>query len=107
VKTLTARLKGGRNAITIRSHGANLAGFLYTPQDSAPSKKLSGRCDVFRAQPKQGATTDIYGPPLAPLDYVVIGFDHLGYGDSDGEIRKNENAFVKIGSVRDAILFNR
>ncbi|MCG8462856.1 MAG: hypothetical protein MI919_41755 [Holophagales bacterium] len=36
---------------------------------------------------------------------MAISFDHVGYGDSEGELRNNENAFVKIESIRDAISF--
>lgn len=32
-------------------------------------------------------------------------FDHLGYGDSEGEIRNDEKAFIKIESIRDAVSF--
>lgn len=32
-------------------------------------------------------------------------FDHVGYGDSEGEIRNNENSWIKIESIRDAISY--
>lgn len=47
----------------------------------------------------------VYGPRFAALGYVVISFDHIGFGGSEGELRNNENAFVKIESIRDAISF--
>lgn len=36
---------------------------------------------------------------------MTLVFDHLGYGESEGELRNNENSFVKIETIRDAISY--
>ena len=48
-------------------------------------------------------TMAIYGQRLATLGYVALGFDHIGYGDREGNIRNNENIFIKIERIEDAI----
>ncbi len=100
-----ATLKAGRNEITYRSQGHTLAGFLFTPPgfDAAqtyPAVIFSGPFNQVKEQ-----TGAVYGEKLAQKGYVVLVFDHLGYGDSEGEIRNNENSFVKIESIRDAISY--
>lgn len=48
-----------------------------------------------------------YGQKFADKGYVFLAFDHLGYGDSEGEVRNHENAFIKMESIRDAISYMR
>ena len=50
-------------------------------------------------------TAAVYGRHLAERGFVALAFDHIGYGDSEGEIRNYENASVKMESIRDAISF--
>lgn len=99
--TLTA----GKNDITFKSMGLNLAANLYLPKgfDPAGSYPAVIMSPPFNQVKEQ--TMAVYGPRLAALGYVAIGFDHIGYGDSEGEIRNNENSWVKIESIRDAISF--
>jgi len=49
----------------------------------------------------------LYGKKFADKGHIFLAFDHLGYGDSEGEIRDNENAFIKMESIRDAISYLR
>lgn len=98
-------LTSGKNEITFKSQGLNLAAHLYTPEGfneagSYPAVVFSSAFNQIKEQ--AGA---VYGPRLAKLGYVTIVFDHIGYGDSEGELRNNENSFVKIESIRDAISF--
>ena len=98
-------LTSGKNEITFKSQGLNLAAHLYTPEGfneagSYPAVVFSSAFNQVKEQ--AGA---VYGPRLAKLGYVTIVFDHIGYGDSEGELRNNENSFVKIESIRDAISF--
>ena len=101
----TQNLTSGRNEITFKSQGVNLAAHLYTPKDfdpngSYPAVVISSAFNQVKEQ-----TGAVYGARLADQGYVTISFDHLGYGDSEGKLRNNENAFVKIESIRDAISF--
>ena len=95
----------GRMDITFKSQGHHLAAHLYTPEGfdetgRYPAVVISSAFNQVKEQ--TGAT---YGARLASLGYVAISFDHVGYGDSEGELRNNENSFVKIESIRDAVSF--
>lgn len=101
IQTLTS----GRNTINFQSQGVTLAAHLYTPQDfnannHYPAVVISSAFNQVKEQ-----TGAVYGSMLAEHGYVAISFDHLGYGDSEGKLRNNENAFIKIESIRDAISF--
>ena len=98
-------LAPGKNDIQFKSLGNNLAAHLYIPEGfdengSYPAIIYSGPFNQVKEQ-----TGAVYGPRLAERGYVTIVFDHIGYGDSEGEIRNNENSFVKIESIRDTISF--
>lgn len=98
-------IKAGKNDITFKSQGLKLAAHLYTPEEfeengSYPAIIMSPPFNQVKEQ-----AMAVYGPRLAALGYVALGFDHIGYGDSEGETRNNENAFIKIESIRDAISF--
>lgn len=98
-------LTSGRNDITFKSQGVKLAAHLYTPEKfnsnaSYPAIVISSAFNQVKEQ-----TGAVYGAQLAARGYIAISFDHLGYGDSEGELRNNENAFIKIESIRDAISF--
>ena len=98
-------LAAGRNDITFASQGVTLAAHLYTPEGFDPNGSYPAI--VFSSafnQVKEQAGA-VYGPHLAELGYVTIVFDHVGFGDSEGELRNNENPFVKMESIRDAISF--
>ncbi len=98
-------IMSGKNEITFKSQGLNLAAHVYAPSGfdengRYPAIVFSGPFNQVKEQ-----TGAIYAARLAELGYVSIVFDHVGYGDSEGEIRNNENSFVKIESIRDAISY--
>ena len=98
-------IKSGINEVTFKSQVVKLAGLLFTPENFDASKKyptvvFSGPFNQIKEQ--MGAA---YGKKMAALGYVFLSFDHLGYGDSEGEIRDNENSFIKMESIRDAISY--
>lgn len=99
------KLATGINSIRFKSQGVNLAAHLYLPQgfDATKSYPAVVFSPPFNQVKEQ--TGAVYGEHLAKLGYATIVFDHLGYGDSEGELRNNENAFVKIESIRDAVSF--
>lgn len=98
-------LTSGKNNITFKSQGYNLAGHLYTPEGFTedghyPAVVMSSAFNQVKEQ-----TMAVYGPHLAALGYVAIAFDHVGFGDSEGDIRNYENPFTKMESIRDAISY--
>lgn len=102
---MESTVQSGKNLITFKSQGVNLSGLLFTPADFDASAKypaivFSGPFNQIKEQ--MGA---VYGQKMAALGYVFLSFDHLGYGDSEGELRDNENPFIKMESIRDSISY--
>ena len=104
VETMTS-LHSGKNSITFLSQGANLAAHLYLPQGFDPSTQYPAVIFSPPFNQVKEQTGAIYATHLAKLGYAILVFDHLGYGDSEGTLRNNENAFIKMESIRDAISF--
>lgn len=98
-------IQAGKNPITFKSQGLDLAAHLYTPEGFDPNGSYPAIVFSPAFNQVKEQTGAVYGPLLAERGYITIVFDHIGYGDSEGEIRNNENAFVKIESIRDAISF--
>ena len=104
-EAIMLNLTYGKNEINFQSMGYKLAANLYVPEGfdasrSYPAVILSPPFNQVKEQ-----TSAVYGEKLAALGYVALAFDHIGYGDSEGEIRNNENSFIKIESIRDATSF--
>ena len=98
-------INSGKNEVTFKSQGVKLAGLLFTPSDFDETKKyptivFSGPFNQVKEQ--MGA---VYGKKMAAKGYIFLSFDHLGYGDSEGDVRNNENSFIKMESIRDAISY--
>ena len=97
----------GRNDLVFSSQEHALAAHLYLPSDFDPATTLpavvySGPFNQVKEQ-----TGAVYGGELARRGYAVLVFDHVGYGESEGRVRNNEHAFIKIEGIRDAISFVR
>lgn len=101
MSTITA----GRNDVKFTSQGQTLAGHIYAPEgfDASRTYPVVVFSPPFNQVKEQ--TGAVYGRHLAGEGYLTLVFDHLGYGDSEGAIRNNENAFIKIESIRDAISY--
>ena len=98
-------INSGKNEITFTSQRNNLAGHLYTPDKFDASKKyptviFSGPFNQVKEQ-----TGAVYANKLSNKGYIVLVFDHLGYGDSEGSIRNFENPFWKLEGIRDGISY--
>jgi fermentation-respiration switch protein FrsA (DUF1100 family) len=100
-------LESGKNRVFFKSQGVMLAGDLYLPEGFDESKKyptviFSGPLNQVKEQ--MGA---VYAQKMAAIGYVFLSFDHLGYGDSEGEVRNNENFSWKSEGIRDGISYLR
>lgn len=100
-----SNLTSGRNDVTFRSQGVHLAGHLYLPDgfDAAqkyPTVIFSG--PVGQVKEQMAAN---YGAAMANRGYVYLAFDHIGFGDSEGELRQDENPFKKMEGIRDGVSF--
>lgn len=103
----TATLTAGKNDVTFRSQGYNLAGNLYTPEtfDATQQYPTVIYSPPFNQVKEQSGA--VYARKLAARGYVVLVFDHLGYGDSEGEIRNFEHAQWKMEGIRDGVSYLR
>ncbi|MBP0019317.1 MAG: alpha/beta hydrolase [Cyanobacteria bacterium SBLK] len=98
-------IKAGKNAITFESQGYKLAANLYTPNSFTPSGSYPTviYSPPFNQVKEQSGA--IYCHKLAERGYIALAFDHIGYGDSEGEIRNYEQSFIKMESIRDGVSF--
>ncbi|MCP4596263.1 alpha/beta hydrolase [Neptuniibacter sp.] len=107
--TFLAALKAGINEITFASKTVAgdlmLAGLLFLPEGFDPNQTYPAVIFSPPFNQVKEQTGAVYGRHLAEKGYVTLVFDHAGYGDSEGVIRNNENSFVKMDSIRDAISF--
>ncbi|MCG8672432.1 MAG: alpha/beta hydrolase [Pseudomonadales bacterium] len=98
-------IRSGINSIKFKSQGYSLAGLLFVPEnfkstDKYPTVIFTGPFNQVKEQ-----TGSVYGKKLADQGYIVLSFDHLGYGDSDGPVRNNEKAAWKMEGIRDAVSY--
>jgi fermentation-respiration switch protein FrsA (DUF1100 family) len=102
--TLTA----GKNPVTFKSFGVDLAGDLYLPEGFDPSKKYKA---IVGASPFPQVKDQIpatYGPEMAARGFIYLGFDYLGMGDSPalpGEHMKSRYMFRLIENTWDAVSY--
>ena len=100
-------MTSGMNRIHFESQDVKLAGDLFLPEGFDASKKyptviFSGPFNQIKEQ--MGAA---YGKKMAAKGYVFLSFDHLGYGDSEGNIRNSEFFSWKSEGIRDGISYLR
>lgn len=103
--TKMLELTPGRNDVTFRSQGVTLAGHLYLPENFDRTKKypaavFSGPLGQVKEQ--MGAN---YGQAMMERGYVYLAFDHIGFGESEGDLRQDENPFKKMEGIRDSVSY--
>ncbi len=99
-------LKAGKNSVTFKSFGVDLAGDLYLPEGFDPSKKYKGIVGTSPFPQVKGQIPAIYGPEMAARGFIYLGFDFLGMGDSPalpGEYMKSRYMFRLIENTWDAV----
>lgn len=109
LKTNTMKnLKAGKNEVTFRSFGVELAGDLYLPEDFDPNKKYKAIVSASPFPQVKGQVMATYGPEMAARGFVFLGFDYLGMGDSPalpGEFKKSRYMFRLIENTWDAVSY--
>lgn len=98
-------VQSGVNTVNFKSQGYNLSGLLFVPDNFDASRQYPTIVFTGPFNQVKEQTGAVYGKKLAKQGYVVLSFDNLGYGDSEGPIRNNEKADWKMEGVRDAVSY--
>jgi hypothetical protein len=102
------KLQAGKNTVTFKSFGVELAGDLYLPEGFDASKKYKA---IVGASPFPQVKEQIpatYGPEMAARGFIYLGFDYLGMGDSPalpGEHKQSRYNFRLIENTWDAVSY--
>lgn len=101
-------LKAGKNEVTFKSFGVDLAGDLYLPEGFDASKKYKAIVGASPFPQVKGQIPATYGPEMANRGFIYLGFDYLGMGDSPalpGEHKKSRYMFRLIENTWDAVSY--
>jgi len=104
----TDTLTAGKNEVTFKSFGVDLAGDLYLPEGFDETKKYKA---IVGASPFPQVKDQIpatYGPEMAARGFIYLGFDYLGMGDSPalpGEFKQSRYMFRLIENTWDAVSY--
>lgn len=101
----TESLKPGKNEVSFKSEGLNLAGHLYIPADYQPGKQypaivVGGSWTTVKEQ-----MAGLYAERLAGEGFVALAFDHRNYGESEGEKRFYEDPEAKKEDFMNALTY--
>lgn len=102
------KLRAGKNKVTFKSFGVELAGDLYLPEGFDASQKYKA---IVGASPFPQVKDQIpatYGPEMAKRGFIYLGFDYLGMGDSPalpGEFKQSRYMFRLIENTWDAVSY--
>lgn len=104
----TQTLTAGKNPVTFKSFGVDLAGDLYLPDGFDETKKYKA---IVGASPFPQVKDQIpatYGPEMAARGFIYLGFDYIGMGDSPalpGEHKQSRYMFRLIENTWDAVSY--
>lgn len=94
--------KMGKNAISFITKGYRIAADLYLPEgfENQPNPAI-----IFArpaTQVKEQASA-VYGQKMSAKGYALLAVDHIGFGESEGEIRNSENTDNVLAVLTDGI----
>lgn len=98
----------GKNQVTFKSFGVDLAGDLYLPESfdgTRTYKAIVGASPFPQVKDQIPAT---YGPEMADRGFIYLGFDYLGMGESPalpGEHKRSRYMFRLIENTWDAVSY--
>ena len=101
-------LQAGKNSVTFKSFGVQLAGDLYLPEGFDPNITYKAIVGASPFPQVKGQIPAIYGPEMAARGFIYLGFDYLGMGDSPalpGEYKKSRYMFRLIENTWDAVSY--
>lgn len=92
-----------RSDVEFVSGDATLRGWLFSNEAAGRSAPAVVMTHGFSAT--RHMTTDKYASALSAAGFTVLLFDHLGFGASDGEPRRQINPWQQARGYRDAVSF--
>ncbi|HEU4470700.1 MAG TPA: alpha/beta hydrolase [Flavisolibacter sp.] len=97
--------QAGLNKISFKSDGFKLIGHIYLP----PSFVQSGSYTAVVIDGPQSSVKEQvaanYASHLAEAGFVVLAFDHQGYGESEGFPRQDEVPQKKVRDIQNAVSY--
>lgn len=100
--------QAGKNKVTFKSFGVDLAGDLYLPEGFDANKKYKAIVSASPFPQVKEQVMATYGPEMAKRGFVFLGFDYLGMGDSPalpGEFKQSRYMFRLIENTWDAVSY--
>jgi fermentation-respiration switch protein FrsA (DUF1100 family) len=94
-----------RQDVKFESEGAELSGWLYTP-DSQPQWPIVVMAHGYSAT-RRRMTADDYAEVFQARGLAALLYDHHGFGDSEGEPRLQVNTWRQARGYRDAVSYAR
>ncbi|OEK04623.1 alpha/beta hydrolase [Roseivirga misakiensis] len=101
-------LKAGKNSVTFKSFGLDLAGDLYLPEGFDSNKKYKAIIGTSPFPQVKEQVPATYGPEMAARGFIYLGFDFIGMGESPhlpGEHMKSRYMFRLIENTWDAVSY--
>ncbi len=100
--------KAGKNDVTFKSFGVDLAGDLYLPEGFDENKKYKAIVSASPFPQVKEQVMATYGVEMAQRGFVFLGFDYLGMGDSPalpGEFKPARYSFRIMENTWDAVSY--
>lgn len=102
----TTTITAGKNAVTFKSFGVNIAGLLFAPDDFDPAQKYPTIVFNDPGLSVKEMMGSVYGEKMAKRGYVYLCYDRMGLGESDGP-RHKLKVDQAVEVTRDAISYLR
>lgn len=94
--------KAGINSINFTTKGYRIAADLYLPEGFDNQNNPAIIFARPATQVKEQASA-VYGGKMAAKGYALLAVDHIGFGESEGEIRNYENTDNVLAVLTDGI----
>ena len=100
-------ISSGLNAVSYPSLGYKIAANLYAPDDFDPSGSYPGVVFTSPGTSVKEQSGAVYGEALSKMGYVVLVFDRIGFGESEGPYHQPIDIHLGTEALRDGISFIR
>ena len=89
--------------VTFKSEGTKIVGNLFVPEDFKQGEKYAAIVVATQGGGIKEQTGGIYAKELAAKGFVTLVYDSRTYGESEGEPRAREEAYMKTADIHSAI----